>query len=76
MFASSQKRSTANSSNPLEQAGILQHVLDYVGPGHWCFVAEVSSLWGELYKRVASTETQLVQLFKKKTIICVPKMPM
>eukprot|EP00953_Heterococcus_sp_UTEX-ZZ885_P006561 4007-Heterococcus_DN1.PRE.5 len=38
-----QKRSAEDSKYPLQQAGILQRVLDH-GPGHWCFVAEVSSL--------------------------------
>jgi hypothetical protein len=50
-----QKRSAADSRNPLQQAGILLRVLDYVGPGHWCFVAEVSSLWRELYSKVTSS---------------------
>jgi hypothetical protein len=34
-----QKRVAFDSSSPLQQAGILKHMLDYVGPGHWCFVA-------------------------------------
>jgi hypothetical protein len=53
-----QKHSAGDSSNPLQQIGILQHVLDYVGPGHWCLVAEVSSLWRDTYRRIASTEVQ------------------
>jgi hypothetical protein len=55
-----QKRSATDVSNPLHQPGILQRVLDYVGAAHWCFVAEVSSLWRVLYFRVACTETHLV----------------
>jgi hypothetical protein len=39
-------------------------VLDYVGAAHWCFVAEVSSLWRDLYLRVACTETHLVGFHK------------
>jgi hypothetical protein len=39
-----QKRSATDSSSPLQETGILEHVFDYVGPGHWCFVAEVSSI--------------------------------
>jgi hypothetical protein len=51
------KRSATDSSNPLQQAGVLKHVLDYVGPGHCCFVGEVDWLWRGLYLRVASRET-------------------
>jgi hypothetical protein len=51
------------SRNPLQQAGILHHVLDYVGPGHWCFVAEVSSLWKEVYESVAGREAQINDQF-------------
>eukprot|EP00953_Heterococcus_sp_UTEX-ZZ885_P018917 10573-Heterococcus_DN1.PRE.2 len=51
--------STTDSSSPLQQAGVLQHVLAYVGPGHWCFVAEVSSLWRELYLKVAKRRVQI-----------------
>jgi hypothetical protein len=49
-----QKRSAADIRNPLHQSGILQRVLDYVGPGHWCFVAEVSSLWRDLTNKVTN----------------------
>jgi hypothetical protein len=72
MSATSQKRSAADSSHPLQQAGILQHVLDYVGPGHWCFVAEVSSLWRDVYSRLASTEMPKIGFHDK--ITCVPQM--
>eukprot|EP00953_Heterococcus_sp_UTEX-ZZ885_P006630 4048-Heterococcus_DN1.PRE.1 len=58
--ARAQKRSVKESLNPLQHAGILQRVLDYVGPGHWCFVAEVSKLWRELYLRVAARELQIL----------------
>eukprot|EP00953_Heterococcus_sp_UTEX-ZZ885_P008629 5166-Heterococcus_DN1.PRE.2 len=56
----SRKRSATDVSNPLHQPGILQRVLDYVGAAHWCFVAEVSSLWRDLYLKVACTDTHLV----------------
>eukprot|EP00953_Heterococcus_sp_UTEX-ZZ885_P009556 5618-Heterococcus_DN1.PRE.1 len=65
------KRSAADSGNPLQQPLILQHVLDYVGPGHWSFVAEVSSLWRDLYVNVPSIDVDIQGLYK---IICVPQM--
>jgi hypothetical protein len=46
--------------DPLQQAGILQRVLDYVGPGHWLFIAQVSSLWRDLYIGVAAMELHVV----------------
>jgi hypothetical protein len=71
-----QKRSAAaDSRNPLQQADILQRVLDYVGPGHWCFVAEVCRVWKVLYKKVASRDQQVISLLPKtKTITCAPEM--
>jgi hypothetical protein len=68
------KRKKFDSRSPLQQADILQHVLDYVGPGHWCFVAEVSSLWRDIYKRVPARKAQAIDPYKIKTITCVPQM--
>jgi hypothetical protein len=68
-----QKRSATDNINPLQHAGILQRVLDYVGPGHWCFVAEVCGQWRDLYKKVASTELKTTDLYPQN-IICVPHM--
>jgi hypothetical protein len=72
--------SSEDSSNPLQQAGILQHVLAYVGPGHWCFVAEVSSLWRELYLKIAKRrlQVQVVHMEKTRTLVrtLVPRMTM
>jgi hypothetical protein len=59
--------------NPLQLAGILKHVLDYVGPGHWCFVAETSSLWRDTYKRVACRELYSFTM-PWRNISCVPQM--
>jgi hypothetical protein len=66
-----QKRSAADNSNPLQQHCILQRILDFVGPGHWRFLAEVSRLWRDLYIQVSSREMQLVDF---ETISCVPQM--
>jgi hypothetical protein len=64
--------SATGSRNPLHQADILQRVLGYVGPGHWCFVAEASRLWREMYAKVSDCEVQVVRLQTK--ITCVPQM--
>jgi hypothetical protein len=71
-----QKCSGTDSSSLLRQAGILQHVLGHVGPGHWRFVAEVSSLWREAYNGVASIELQVIdeEFYETKTITCLPQM--
>jgi hypothetical protein len=72
ILSRTQKRSAADSSNPLQQVGILQHVLNYVGPGHWCFVAEVS-LWRDIYTRVANRDvySRTKPWFE---ITCLPQM--
>jgi hypothetical protein len=67
MSSKAQKHSTADNRNPLQQTDTLQRVLDYVGPGHWRFVAEVNSLWRGLYTRVASREMPLIGSRRKVT---------
>jgi hypothetical protein len=63
------------SSNPLTEAGILQHVLGYVGPGHWYFLATVSSLWRDLYARVADRTMQKKDCMGiAQQFTCVPQM--
>jgi hypothetical protein len=62
---------TAESRNTLQQTDILLRVLDYVGPGHWCFVAEVSSLWEDVYFNVATREMQVINA---KTTTCAPRL--
>jgi hypothetical protein len=62
-----QRRSAAGSRTPLQHAGILQRVLDYV--------VEVSSLWRDVYIRVASRE-QVVAPYKTTTITFDPQMTM
>jgi hypothetical protein len=71
--AKAQKFDASDIRHPLQQTGILQRVLDYVGPGHWLFVAEVSSLWRELYLKVADREIQVNPYIQ---ITCVPQMTM
>jgi hypothetical protein len=45
MLAVAQELSAADSSDPLLNAGVLQNVLSYVGPGHCLSVAPVSKWW-------------------------------
>jgi hypothetical protein len=44
------------SASPLENAGILLHVLSILGPGHHLFISAVSKAWRESYKRVGSVQ--------------------
>jgi hypothetical protein len=39
-------------SNPLSDAGILELVLEYVGPSMWLYVGTVSFLWRQCYEKV------------------------
>jgi hypothetical protein len=39
-------------SNPLSDAGILELVLEYVGPRVWLYVGTVSGLWRQCYEKV------------------------
>jgi hypothetical protein len=78
-FTRTQKRSAAESSNPLCQAGIVEQVLSYVGPGHWWFVSTVCSLWRGIYGKVAAVQMRKVKVarytnVRKKEFTCVPQM--
>jgi hypothetical protein len=71
------KRSAAVARNPLERRGIEQHVLSYLGPGHWLFAAAVCSLWKRIYENIASTEVLKVQTEPITVPMlwrCVPRM--
>jgi hypothetical protein len=69
---SSEQQRCGFTEHPLHDAGILQRVLSYAGPGHWFFLSTVSSLWRDLYSRVAAAE--LVVNRHGDTITCVPQM--
>jgi hypothetical protein len=45
------KRAAADQTNPLQDPGLLQHILDYVGAGQCLFVS-VSHAWKLSYQRV------------------------
>jgi hypothetical protein len=71
-----QQQCSAACSNPLLDAGILQNVLSYVGPGQCLFIAAVSKWWKDIY---ALVEEQVVVEYDEDScacaiITCVPKM--
>jgi hypothetical protein len=50
------KRATMTATTPLDDAGILLHIFNILGPGHHLFVSAVSTPWRESYKNVASAK--------------------
>jgi hypothetical protein len=44
-----QKRVALEKSNPLKEPGILHRILDYLGLGHYLFIALVNREWKLLY---------------------------
>jgi hypothetical protein len=46
----------SSSRNPLQEVGVLQNVLESVGPGHWYYLAAVCRLWRDLYSQLAPAE--------------------
>jgi hypothetical protein len=52
----SSKRVALEISVPLENAGILLHVLNILGPGQHLFISAVSKAWKDSYERVASVQ--------------------
>jgi hypothetical protein len=53
---SSSKRAVNGATCPLEDAGILLHVLNSLGPGHHLFIISVSKAWRDVYEKVASVQ--------------------
>jgi hypothetical protein len=74
-FTSSQKR-TAFAINPLLQTNVLEHVLSYVGPGHWLFLSTVCSLWLEAYAKLSAVTTATATVYAacKASILCELRM--
>jgi hypothetical protein len=50
----STKRDSVSLTSPLDNAGILSHVLNILGPGQHLFISAVSKTWRDSYKKVAS----------------------
>jgi hypothetical protein len=74
--AKQQKRASADHSiKPLSEAGVLQRILGYVGPGYWLLVALVSKEWRESYLQVS--EQQMIGLdsqYAEIEVTCEPHM--
>jgi hypothetical protein len=66
--------SAAALANPLSQAGILQHVLNYLGPGHWLFAALVAKAWHQAYQQVPEHRMTGGEVNARMPVVCVPQM--
>jgi hypothetical protein len=75
-FTCTEERPHADSANPLRNTGILHHILGYVGPGHWLFLALVSAEWREAYLRVPPLRIRVVDEIHAdyKVLVCPPQM--
>jgi hypothetical protein len=62
---------SAVNRNPLIDAGVLEQVLGYVGPGHWLFIA-VCKLWQQPYMRVAATDPPEEQMSLFRLLLTTP----
>jgi hypothetical protein len=70
-----EKKARVDTRNPLGEAGILQQVLNYLGPGHWLFAALVSKAWHLAYLQVPEHQMFGVGHGSPRTpIVCVPQM--
>jgi hypothetical protein len=74
LVAAQESSSAGDSSDPLQNTGVLQNVLSYVGPGHCVFVAPVSKLWLRLYNKVESQQLTVEDEYEDYTVTCGPKM--
>jgi hypothetical protein len=69
------KRNAADQQNALCERGILLRILSYVGPGHWHFLATVSSLWRDTYVRVAHSKLRFLTFYRRRLVnfTCTPQ---
>eukprot|EP00953_Heterococcus_sp_UTEX-ZZ885_P029057 15462-Heterococcus_DN1.PRE.1 len=65
-----QKRSVADSNDPLCHRGILHRIFSYVGLGHHLFLSPANSLWRAVYASLAARE---MKTFWRTGFSCVPK---
>jgi hypothetical protein len=64
-----------NSTESLGERGVLQHVLTYLGPGHWLFAALVSKAWHQAYLQVPEHHMIGAGPVKLRiAVVCVPQM--
>eukprot|EP00953_Heterococcus_sp_UTEX-ZZ885_P029752 15776-Heterococcus_DN1.PRE.2 len=68
---SSKKRGAASATSPLEDAGILLHVLQILGPGQHLLISAVSKAWRDIYARVPEvTMAQLTHSYDDQAFPC------
>jgi hypothetical protein len=73
MDAANTKKRNATDSNPLLKSDLLMRILTSVGPGHWLFLATVSSFWRDVYATVAGRKMQTAGIYTRE-FICIPQM--
>jgi hypothetical protein len=54
----SKRTCLAELSDPLSNAGILEHMLGYVDPRVWLYIGAVSSLWKQCYEKVTFAQAR------------------
>jgi formyltetrahydrofolate synthetase len=60
VYTRRQKQALAAVSNPLKDAGILQHVFSFL-PGNWLFLGAVCSEWRVVYVGVADQQLRSIK---------------
>jgi hypothetical protein len=70
-----QRWSRKSSKNPLYERGVLENVLQFVGPGEWWFVSPVCSLWRDVYAQLPPVQMCKVALdLADRDFTCVSQM--
>jgi hypothetical protein len=65
------KRGAASPTSSLEDAGILLHVLQILGPGQHLLISAVSKAWRDIYARVPEvTMAQLTHSYDEQAFPC------
>eukprot|EP00953_Heterococcus_sp_UTEX-ZZ885_P009893 5794-Heterococcus_DN1.PRE.1 len=67
--SSTAKRTVMSASSPLDDAGILLHILNILGPGHHLFISAVSKAWREGYEKVASVRMSGLHAIASQTTL-------
>jgi hypothetical protein len=72
----SKRTCSAELSDPLGDAGILQHVLNYVSKRSYLYIGAVSSLWKQCYETVtfvAEKRMSESSAWRRRTVIVIPR---
>jgi hypothetical protein len=75
LLTSKRACSLGHSGDPLSDAGILEHVLGFAGPGAWLYLGAVSNLWKQCYEKTTLDQARKESLTRRFGGVLVHEVP-